>query len=100
MKFNIDNLSNCKNITECARLLGYNYYNGNVKKKLVAACDKIGFDLWSHLESINKSIKRFCLNCGTSLKRGQYKFCSRSYAASKYSFSIISMYSINLYSNR
>ncbi len=74
MKFNIDNLSKCKNITECARLLGYNYYNGNVKKKLVAAYDKIGFDLWSHLKSINKSIKRFCLNCGTSLKRRQYKF--------------------------
>jgi hypothetical protein len=45
-----------------------------VKKKLVAAYDKIGFDLWSHLKSINKSIKRFCLNCGTSLKRRQYKF--------------------------
>lgn len=45
MKFNIDNLRKCKNIVECSKLLGYNYYNAKVKEKLIKACEDIGFNL-------------------------------------------------------
>lgn len=45
MEFNIENLSKCKNITECSKLLGYHYYNARVQRKLIDACNKIGFDL-------------------------------------------------------
>lgn len=81
MEFNIENLSKCKNVTECSKLLGYHYYNAWVQRKLIDACNKIGFDLWSHLESVKKLAKLTCLNCGALLKRRQYKFCSRSCSA-------------------
>lgn len=81
MEFNIDNLSKCKNITECVKLLGYNYYNGKIRERLEKACENLGFDLKAHFEKVYKSKQKPCLNCNKLLKRGQYKFCSRSCSA-------------------
>lgn len=81
MEFNIENLQKCKTITECSKLLGYSYYNATVKEKLIQACESIGFDLWSHLENINKNKQKLCLNCGKPLNRRQHKFCCTSCSA-------------------
>ena len=81
MEFNIENLQKCKTITECSKLLGYSYYNATVKEKLIQACESIGFDLWSHLENINKNKQKLCLNCGKPLNRRQHKFCCSSCSA-------------------
>ena len=49
--------------------------NGSLYIKEIA--EKIGFDLSSYKEKK----KKFCLNCGKQLKKGQTKFCSRNCSA-------------------
>lgn len=73
----------CKSIAECARILGYNYYNGYVKDKVSKYCESY---LNTTIEEIVKRnairCKRFCSNCGKELKSSQRKFCSQSCSTS------------------
>lgn len=46
-------------------------------KDLSYLCDLLNYDI----ENLKKKIERFCLNCGKRLKKGQYKFCCQSCAA-------------------
>lgn len=80
-KITIEDLKECKSYTDCAKKLGYDYYNGRMKKIVLKVCEELNFDIEQHLKDVKESQKRFCLNCGKELKRGQLKFCSSSCAA-------------------
>jgi hypothetical protein len=78
-----ERLNNCKSFSEAGRLLGYDYYNGKVKKIIVDYCKQIGVDIEAIVDSY-KSRKVYCLNCGkeiTGKDRFIKKFCSSSCSA-------------------
>lgn len=73
----------CKSYSEMARLLGYNYYNGRVKKEIINFCERNNLDAEIIISNNNKPNK--CLNCGEEIKgknRFTKKFCNSSCAAS------------------
>lgn len=80
-KITIADLKECESYSDCARKLGYNYYNGRTKKIVLEVCKELNFDIEQHLKDIKESKKRFCLNCSKELKKGQVKFCSSSCSA-------------------
>ena len=72
--FNVFESSN--SISEVLRKLNISDNSNNWKKiKLLAI--EIGFNI----ETYKNRKKKFCLNCGKELKRGQNKFCSNSCSA-------------------
>lgn len=46
-------------------------------KELSYLCEYLNYDI----DNLRKKIERYCLNCGKRLKKGQYKFCCQSCAA-------------------
>lgn len=77
----INDLKECESYSDCARKLGYNYYNGRLKKIILKICKELNFDIEEHFKNLEESKKKFCLNCGKELKKGQQKFCSSSCSA-------------------
>ena len=76
--------SKCKSFSEMGRLLGYSYYNGNVKKIIIEICSDNGIDPYKIIAT-NKNKPKFCLNCGkeiTGKDKSGKKFCNSSCAAS------------------
>jgi hypothetical protein len=71
--FEILNTSSSK--TEALNKLGYNYSNGRLIKLLKDYANFVGFDLNVYTDRK----KKFCLECGKLLRKGQYKFCSKYY---------------------
>lgn len=79
-----EKLKGCKSLSEAGRVLGYDYYNGKVKKLIVDYCKQIGVDIEAIVDSY-KSRKVYCLNCGKEIlgkTRFIKKFCSNSCSAS------------------
>lgn len=77
-------LSKCKSFTEMSCLLGYKYYNGNVKRTIIKICQENDIDPYKIIAT-NKNKPNICLNCGKEiLSKGKYvkKFCNSSCAAS------------------
>lgn len=77
----ITDLKECTSYSDCARKLGYNYYNGRLKDVILKVCKELNFDFEQHLKDLKDSKRRFCLNCGKELNEGQKKFCSSSCSA-------------------
>lgn len=67
-----------KTHTEAAKILGYTYYNGRIKKVIERYCQtQYGFNLNDIIEKNNEN---HCLCCDKLIKSGK-KFCSSSCAA-------------------
>ena len=85
MLYMID-FSNCKSLAEMGRLLGYNYYNANVKQKIIKVCNDNGIDPYKIIADNNKpKVCNICLYCGKEITgKGKYtkKFCNLSCSAS------------------
>lgn len=77
----IADLKEYTSYSDCARKLGYNYYNGRLKDIVLKVCKELNFDFEQHLKNLKDNKRRFCLNCGKELKEGQKKFCSSSCSA-------------------
>ena len=74
--------SNCRSLSEMGRLLGYNYYNAGVKRKIIKVCKDNGIDPYKIIDGNNKmKDSNVCLNCGKEIKHTK-KFCNSSCAAS------------------
>ena len=79
------NYEECESYADFGRLLGYNYYNASVKKKILSFCKERNIDIENIIS--NNKIKdiRKCLYCGKELKgkrKNQKKFCNSSCSAS------------------
>ena len=80
----MDSLMKCKSFSEMGRTLGYDYYNGNVKKIILEYCNVLGINPEDVINK-NKKIPNKCLFCGKKLEgksRFTKKFCNSSCAAS------------------
>ena len=80
----MDSLMKCKSFSEMGRILGYDYYNNNVKKLILEYCDVLGIKPDDVINK-NKKIPNKCLFCGKELEgksRFTKKFCNSSCAAS------------------
>lgn len=76
------NILKCKSYSEIGKILGYNYYNGNVKKQIIKFCEEIGLNADEIIQNNNKP--NICLQCGreiTGKNRFRKKFCNSSCAA-------------------
>ena len=64
------NFGEFKSLTSAAKeLLGVNFYNGQIKKKLIAYCFELyGIDIVDIVER-NKQVKKTCLCCGKPLNK-------------------------------
>lgn len=73
-------LNKSKTLSEASLLLfkKNNYSNREKLKKLMLE-ENIDWKEWLQRKKDEK--KKYCLNCGKELKRGQYKYCSSSCAA-------------------
>lgn len=60
----------------------YGKSNETTRRKLHLLFNKLNYNWGEHIKNISLLKKKYCLNCGNELKKGQYKFCSKSCAAS------------------
>ena len=77
-------IEDCKSYSEMAKFLGYEYYNGRVKKSIVKYCKLNNLDP-DEIIAKNGKMPNKCLYCGKELEgAGKYtrKFCNTSCAAS------------------
>ena len=84
MKELIKKVKECKSYSSVGVLLGYYYYNANVKKNVIKFCHEHGIDIEKQISDY-KNRKRYCLYCGKELygeNRLTRKFCNSSCAAS------------------
>lgn len=75
-------IQKCKSYNEIGKILGYNYYNGNVKKQIVKFCEENRLNADEIIQNNNKP--NICLQCGreiTGKNRFRKKFCNSSCAA-------------------
>lgn len=76
-------ISECKNYHEIAQVLGYNYYNGRIKQKILKYCEIHNLNPEILFNNNKKNTK--CLFCGKEIKsKNKFikKFCNSSCAAS------------------
>lgn len=84
MKELLEKIKECKSYTSVGKVLGYDYYNGGVKKIVLEFCHKHGIDIEKQISDY-KNRKTYCLYCGKELtgdNRLNKKFCNSSCAAS------------------
>lgn len=77
-------IDECKSYSEMGRVLGYNYYNGSVKKNIINFCKSKNLNPEEIIKRNNKKPNK-CLYCGEELTgENKYtgKFCNSSCAAS------------------
>lgn len=80
----MESFKDCKSYAEMGKLLGYNYYNGRVKKEIINFCEINNLNPELIIEQNNKKPNK-CLFCGKELEgknRFTKKFCNSSCAAS------------------
>lgn len=80
----MENFKKCKSFSEMGKLLGYNYYNGRVKKEIMQFCFLHEIDPEEIIKTNSKTPNK-CLYCGKELEgRNKFtkKFCNSSCAAS------------------
>lgn len=80
----MENFKKCKSFSEMGKLLGYNYYNGRVKKEIMQFCFLHEIDPEEIIKNNSKTPNK-CLYCGKELEgRNKFtkKFCNSSCAAS------------------
>lgn len=73
-----------KNFSEAGKCLGYNYYNGNVKKQVIKYFNNEGLNCYDVFEKNKKNEEKHCLFCGKLLEgkvRKNRKFCNSSCSA-------------------
>lgn len=77
----IEIFENATSVNEvCRKLYGNNYESS--RKKVKKLFTQLNYNWDEHIEKIKDVKRKYCLNCGNELKKGQYKFCSKSCAAS------------------
>lgn len=79
----IEQIKQCTSFTEVGRILGYDYYNGRVRKNILKKCSELGINIEQQIQNY-KERKVYCLECGEELTgndRFRKKFCDSSCAA-------------------
>lgn len=77
-------INECKSYAEMAQVLGYNFYNGRIKKKVITFCELNNLNPEEIINN-NKKQPNKCLHCGKLIEgenRFIKKFCNSSCAAS------------------
>ena len=80
----MEEFKKCKSYSEMGELLGYNYYNGRVKKEVIKFCELNNLNPELIIEENSKKPNK-CLFCGKEIdgkNRFTRKFCNSSCAAS------------------
>lgn len=80
----MEEFKKCKSYTEMAKWLGYNYYNGRIKKEIEQYCLENNLNAETIIANNSKK-PNICLQCGkeiTGKDRFVKKFCNSSCAAS------------------